>query len=147
MCKTQRHFLFQNVMQWVHLLYTHRTKKRFTPAKSKTAFDNLIMNAKIKGGINPTNLNHPHYFFVGTYTAQSGQYFQNTKTNFLVKLCERKNPNALKPTMYLMTRDMNGKFTYLTSLYPRQGTHLAEIKGLHFIVEFPIIGEMVITAK
>lgn len=105
------------------------------------------MGTKIKGGNHSTTLNHPHYFFVGTYTAQNGQYFQNDKTHFLVKLCERKNPNALKPTMYLMTRDMNGKFSYLTSLYPRGGTHVAEIQGLHFNVEFPIIGEMVITAK
>jgi len=105
------------------------------------------MDANLEPGINPPNQNNPQHQFCGTYTAQNLQYFQNNTTNFLVKVCERKNPNALKPTMYLMTRDMNGKFTYLTSLYPRQGIHLAEIKGLHFIVEFPIIGEMVITAK
>ena len=108
---------------------------------------NLIMNAKIKGGINPTTGENPQIQFCGTYTAQNEQYFQNNTNNFLVKVCERKNPNALKPTKYLMTRDENGKFKYLTSLYPRNGVNIAEISGKFFVVEFTFNGNMVVTAK
>ena len=106
-----------------------------------------MMDANLETGTNPTNGNNPQTQFCGTYTAQNEQYFQNNTTNFLVKVCERKNPNALKPTKYLMTRDENGKFTYLTSLYPRNGVNIAEMGGKYFVVEFPFHGKMVVTAK
>jgi hypothetical protein len=46
-----------------------------------------------------------------------------------------------------MTRDENGKFKYLTSLYPRNGVNIAEMGGKYFVVEFPFHGKMVVTAK
>lgn len=83
------------------------------------------------------NGNHQniHIDFVGTYSLQGSNYYQNNTTNLLVKLCERKQPNALKPSFYLLTRNEQGKFNYLTSLYPRHGIFVAEIKQRYFIVE------------
>ena len=105
------------------------------------------MDANLEPGINPPNQNNPQHQFCGTYTAQSSQYFQNNITNLLVKVCERKNANALKPTKYLMARSEDGKFKYLTSLYPRHSVHIAEINGVFFTVEFPTMSKMVVTAK
>jgi hypothetical protein len=105
------------------------------------------MDTNLESGTTTATTNNPQTQFCGTYTAQSSQYFQNNSTNFLVKVCERKNPNALKPTQYLMSRSEDGKFKYLTSLYPRHGVHVAEINGVFLTVEFPTMSKMVVTAK
>jgi hypothetical protein len=120
---------------------------RSTWARNKPHLTISIMDTNLETGINPPNGNNPQHQFCGTYTAQSSQYFQNNTTNFLVKVCERKNPNALKPTKYLMARSEDGKFKYLTSLYPRNGVNIAEMGGKFFVVEFPFNGNMVVTAK
>ena len=120
---------------------------RFTQARNKPHLTISIMDTNLETGINPPNGNNPQHQFCGTYTAQNEQYFQNNTTNFLVKVCERKNPNALKPTKYLMARSEDGKFKYLTSLYPRNGVNIAEMGGKFFVVEFPFNGNMVVTAK
>ena len=76
--------------------------------------------------------------FAGHYTSTGQTYYQNNTSGYLVKLCERKQPTALKPRLYLVQRTADGKFPFLSSLYPRveKDTYTAEIKRVYFIVEF-----------
>jgi hypothetical protein len=81
------------------------------------------------------NFNVPN--FVGTYTNSGQTYYQNNTTGLVVKVCERKEPTALKPRLYLVERTQDGRFPFLSSLYPRKesDTYTAEIGKVYFIVE------------
>lgn len=78
----------------------------------------------------------PADLFTGHYTTEgtSGAYFKNSN-GFLIKVCERKEYTPLRPRLYLMNRTDDGKFKYLTSLYPiAPETYRAEIHGRYFSV-------------
>lgn len=80
--------------------------------------------------------------FTGHYRqeGESGLYFINDSSGLLVKLCERKEYTPLRPQHYLMQRTNDGKFTFLTSLYPdvSQPIYTAEIQRQYFSV---VIGQ------
>jgi hypothetical protein len=75
--------------------------------------------------------------FIGHYTSQGGNYYQNTTSNLLIKVCERKQPTALKPRLYVVNRTADGKFPFVSSLYPQpqQSKFTAEINRTYFNVE------------
>jgi hypothetical protein len=78
----------------------------------------------------------PADLFTGRYTTEgtSGAYFKNSN-GLLIKVCERKDYTPLRPRLYLMSRANDGKFKYLTSLYPiAPETYRAEISRLYFSV-------------
>lgn len=81
--------------------------------------------------------NSPGDKFPGQYTNQGGNYYQNSTSGILVKLCQRKEPNALKPLHYLV-ENTGGKFTFLTSLYPQSEPEIyqAEINRKYYSVSF-----------
>lgn len=74
--------------------------------------------------------------FLGNYSTAGQQYYQNNSTDLLIKICERKQPTAFKPRKYVMHRTADGKFNFLTSLYPGndQDTYTAEIQRVYFTV-------------
>ena len=68
-----------------------------------------------------------------TFTHQSNSYYKSAN-GLLIKLCERKKPDALKPANYLMRRFESGKWQYLSSLYDRQDHKVCDIDGITFRV-------------
>jgi len=74
--------------------------------------------------------------FLGTYSKTGQQYYQHSSTDLLIKVCDRKQPTALKPRKYVMHRTADGKFNFLTSLYPGNDpdTFTAEIARVYFTV-------------
>jgi hypothetical protein len=74
--------------------------------------------------------------FIGQYTAQGGKYYQNSTTNLLIKVCERKQPTALKPRLYLVSKTIEGQFPFISSLYPqsKEDHYTAEINRKYFNV-------------
>lgn len=74
--------------------------------------------------------------FIGQYTTQGGKYYQNTTTNLLIKICERKQPTALKPRLYVVSKTIEGQFPFITSLYPqpKEDHYTAEIDRKYFNV-------------
>ena len=89
------------------------------------------MTTKLKNDFVPTQ-------FIGTYSTAGLNYYQHNSTALLIKVCERKQPTALKPRKYVMHRTADGKFQFLTSLYPgnSQDTYTAEIARVYFVVNF-----------
>lgn len=89
------------------------------------------MTAKLNNDFVPTQ-------FIGTYSTAGQNYYQHNSTALLIKVCERKQPTALKPRKYVMHRTADGKFQFLTSLYPGNShdTYKAEIARVYFIVTF-----------
>lgn len=87
---------------------------------------------------NPTGLILPNVQFIGTYESKGGNYFQNNTNGFLIKVCERKEPTALKPRFYTLNRTDNGKFDFLTSFYPmdKTDTYKAEIRRQYFEIVY-----------
>lgn len=68
-----------------------------------------------------------------TFTHQSNSYYKS-ESGLLIKLCERKKPDALKPLNYLMRRYESGEWKYLSSLYSRQSHSVCDIDGITFNV-------------
>lgn len=71
--------------------------------------------------------------FHTTFTHQSNSYYKSAN-GLLIKLCERKKPDALKPANYLMRRFESGEWKYLSSLYDRQDHKVCDIDGITFRV-------------
>ena len=86
-------------------------------------------------GNKPANTNFTPEQLTGTFTATGKDYYQHSQTGLLLKLCERKNPTALKPPQYIVTRSESG-FAFISSLYPRkQGNEFtAEYQRAFFTV-------------
>jgi hypothetical protein len=68
-----------------------------------------------------------------TFTHQSNTYYKSDQ-GLLIKLCERKKPDALKPLNYLMQRHPSGEWKYLSSLYDRTDHKICDINGITFRV-------------
>lgn len=76
-----------------------------------------------------------HSALAGTYTTTGSNYYTNTASGFVLKLCTRKVATALKPAHYAMHKTTTGKEVYLTSFYPQpNGTHTAECGGKYYAV-------------
>jgi hypothetical protein len=75
--------------------------------------------------------------FHGNYTATGGNYYQHSTTSELIKVCERKQPTANKPRLYLVSKTIDGRYPFLSSLYPQPNgnTLTAEINRVYFNVE------------
>jgi len=69
----------------------------------------------------------------GQYTPDKSDspYYTNASSGLTFKLCERKEPTALKPQYYLMQRNATS-WMYLTSLYPKKDGYTIEIKRKYF---------------
>lgn len=79
----------------------------------------------------------PREQFPGNYTIQGSNYFQNQSNNLLIKVCTRLQETQLKPKFYLMNRTPDGKFVFLSSLYPTgilTNTYKVEIQRKYFTV-------------
>ena len=78
----------------------------------------------------------PKFQFSGNYTDQGSNYFQNQTTNLLIKVCTRLEYTALKPRVYLMSRTNEGKFVFLSSMYPMklENNYKVEIQRKYFNV-------------
>ena len=74
--------------------------------------------------------------FVGHYTATGSNYYQHSTTSELIKVCERKQPTAIKPRLYLVSKTIDGRFPFLSSLYPqsKENTFTAEINRIYYNV-------------
>lgn len=92
-----------------------------------------------KKGINSTsssgNLQPEH--FSGNYTAIGGNYFQHSELFHIVKVCERKKLTANKPPLFMIYKTIEGKFHFISSLYPVPipNTYTAEINRFYFKVD------------
>lgn len=76
-----------------------------------------------------------HSALIGTFTSTGGNYYTNSSTGVVIKLCTRKQVTALKPAHYAMLKAETGKELYLTSFYPQpNGTHTAEFSGNYYSV-------------
>lgn len=89
-------------------------------------------------GNNPANTNFTPDHFTGQYTPTGGNYYQNNTSGLLVKVCTRVKQEKHKPREYLMHREPDGRFTFLSSLYPQTepDTYRAEIQRHYFTVQY-----------
>lgn len=94
------------------------------------------MEQNNNSGNNPANPNFRPDQFTGTFTATGKQYFENIQTGILLKVCERKQPTQLKPPKYIVSRSTDGKFTFISSLYPtdQDNKFTAELQRVYFTV-------------
>jgi hypothetical protein len=75
--------------------------------------------------------------FTGQYVNQGGEYYLNQQTQLLIKICERKQPTAIKPRFYVVHRSIDNKFLFISSLYPQatENTFIAENSKQYFVVK------------
>ena len=99
----------------------------------------IIFMQKYTTTYNRGKVSTPAAAFAGSYQleGQSGNYFLNAASGLLVKVCERKEHTPLRPRLYLMHRTAEGRFQYLTGLYPlaEDDTYRAELNGLYYLVK------------
>jgi hypothetical protein len=101
----------------------------------------LFINFKVMSKITEISQNQNNevllkFQFKGSYTDQGSNYFQNQTTNLLIKVCARLEYTALKPRVYLMSKTNDGKFVFLSSMYPMQleNNYKVEIQRKYFSV-------------
>jgi hypothetical protein len=72
----------------------------------------------------------------GEYLSQGGNYYLNTSSSLLLKICERKQSTVLKPHFYIVQRTQDAKFVFISSLYPQAvpNTFVVEKNRQYFIV-------------
>lgn len=75
--------------------------------------------------------------FTGHYDSKGGNYYQHSTTFELIKVCERKQGTAYKPKLYIVSKTIEGKFPFISSLYPQSTSNMftAEINRVYFNVE------------
>lgn len=97
---------------------------------------------------NDTSGIYPLSHLVGQYTHQGNKYYLNSTTDLLIKVCERKQPTALKPRLYIVSKTVDGKYPFISSLYPQSldNTYTAEYSRKYFNVVM-VDGSINITAK
>lgn len=89
--------------------------------------------------LNPESQNFNSDQFSGIYTEKGNGYFQNNDSSLLVKVCARNVSTPLKPRFYVMHRTNQGRFEFLTSLYPKPGKSdlfIAEIQHRYYVVNY-----------
>jgi len=98
----------------------------------------IIFMQKYTTTHNRGKVSTPAAAFAGSYQleGQSGDYFLNPASGLLVKVCERKEHTPLRPRLYLMHRTSEGRFQYLTGLYPlaEADTYRAELDRRYYVV-------------
>lgn len=94
------------------------------------------MSKDITNGGNPQKDFYKPVQFSGNYTATGGNYYQHTTTSELIKVCQRKQPTANKPTLYLVSKTIDGRYPFLSSLYQQTtpNTFTAEINRVYYNV-------------
>jgi hypothetical protein len=72
---------------------------------------------------------------IGQYTAESKEYYHNTTTDLLIKVCKRNQPTRFKPKLYIVTRTIENKYIFISSLYPQpNGNYTAEVDKVYMNV-------------
>jgi hypothetical protein len=75
--------------------------------------------------------------FVGHYNFTGSNYYQHSEhSQFIIKVCERKNQTKNKPPLYIVSKSSDKEFPFLSSLYPTQleNCFIAEINRQYFKV-------------
>lgn len=83
------------------------------------------------------NISFTADLFTGHYNSTGGNYYQHSTTSELIKVCERKQPTANKPRLYLVSKTIEGQYPFLSSLYPqgKENMFTAEIQRKYFNIE------------
>lgn len=111
---------------------THN-KNAVTVTTQKTAFEKQNSMANLNGNGNHSQNENFNNQWETTFTHQSNTYYKSP-SGLLIKLCERKKPDALKPLNYLMRRYPSGEWKYLSSLYDRFDHKVCDIEGVFYRV-------------
>ena len=94
----------------------------------------MVQKKEINSTSSSGNLQPEH--FSGNYTSIGGNYFQHSELFHIVKVCERKKLTANKPPLYIVSKTIDNKFNFISSLYPLPlpNTYTAEVSRKYFKV-------------
>ena len=72
---------------------------------------------------------------IGQYTAESKEYYHNSTTDLLIKVCKRNEPTRFKPQLYIVSRTITNEYVFISSLYPQpNGNYTAEVNKVYMEV-------------